>query len=146
MSVLLLVLPWLRRRLCLTPLTRGSLLFTISLYRFTPHGKKGVFISFYIILCSFILFYFLNSILCCGGVAMLFGYFVRLANKVVIIPLEDLAIFGNNLNMKLKKFQASFFLSLYIFGYLFEPFRNLANFLQILVELWLLKNLFKKKL
>jgi hypothetical protein len=48
--------------------------------------------------------------------------------------------------MKLKKFQASFFLSLYIFGYLFEPFRNLANFLQILVELWLLKNLFKKKL
>jgi hypothetical protein len=82
--------------------------------------------------------------LCCGGVAMLFGYFVRLANKVVIIPLEDLATFGNNLKYEIEKI-SSIFLSLYIFGYLFEPFRNLANFLQILVELWLLKKLFKKK-
>jgi hypothetical protein len=62
-----------------------------------------------------------------GGDA-LWLFFVMLA-KVVIIPLEDLATFGSNLNMKLKNI-SSIFLSLYIFGYLFEPFRNLANFLQ----------------
>ncbi len=50
--------------------------------------------------------------------------------KVVIIPLEDLATFGNNLNMKLKKFQASFFLYIFLVTYLnhLEIWRIFSNF------------------
>jgi hypothetical protein len=49
-------------------------------------------------------------------------------------PLEDLATFGNKLNMRLKKFQASF--SIFLVTYL-NNLEIWRIFCQILVEFWL---------